>query len=163
MVSIRELTHEDGAALAEMLNGDALLRADLGIRMNQDITAGGVLRDIRKWCGLRTAVSYAILADGVTVGMISLSHIDPGSGTGCIGYWVGSSYREHGYCKLAFKLVLHEARCQGLHTVSATIDNANMASRKLWHGAGGSGTPVSAESTRYEVRIDRQQTNSADR
>jgi [ribosomal protein S5]-alanine N-acetyltransferase len=156
MVSIRELAREDGAALATMLNDDAVLRADLDVRSGTPNTAEGVVRDVRKWCQSRRAVSYAILAGGVTVGMISLSHVDPESGTGRIGYWVGSRFRKKGYCSRAFDLVLQEARLRGVHTVSASVASTNMASRRVWEKAGGIGTPVSADRTRYEVHVGRQ-------
>lgn len=154
MVAIRELTHDDGAALAKMLNDDVMLRADLGIRTDDPATADGVLRDVGEWCRSRKGVSYAVLVDGITVGMMSLSRIDPESGTGRIGYWIGSDHRQRGHCTRAFELVLQEARRRGLRTVSASVVNGNTASRRLWGRAGGTGTSVSAERVRYELRID---------
>ncbi len=153
MVAIREITAEDAAALAEMLGGDAVLRADLGFRDEQRETADGVLRHVREWCRSRQAVSYAILADGVTVGLMSLSHIDPTAATGRIGYWVGSDHRRRGYCSQAFALVLQEARRRGVSTLSALIHNDNAPSRRLWESAGGIGTPESAERMRYTLEI----------
>ena len=154
MVTIRELTHDDGTALAEMLNDDVVLRANLGIRTDDRANADGVIRDVGEWCRSRKGVSYAVLAGDVTVGMMSLSRINPESGTGRIGYWVGSDYRQRGYCARAFELVLQEARRRGLHTVSASVVNDNTASRRVWERAGGTGTPVSLARIRYELQIE---------
>ncbi len=154
MITLRELTLEDGAALAEMLNDDVVLRADLGIRGEYKNTADSVMRDVGEWCRPRRAVSFAILADGVTVGMISLSRIDPMTGTGRIGYWVGSRYRRQGYCAKAFKLVLQEALRRDVHKVSSSIDNANTASRRLWEDAGASSTPLSADRAAYTLGVE---------
>ena len=165
MVSIRELTLEDGAALAAMLNDDVVLRSDLNIGTTAKETADSVVRHVEKWCRSSCAVSYAILADGVTVGLISLAHIDAGTGTGTggIGYWVGSSYRRRRYCTQAFEFVLEQARLRGLHTVATSIVNDNTASQRIWEKAGGIGTPASPERTRYQLRIERQPSHPVER
>ncbi len=153
MITLRELTLQDAAAIAEMLNDDVVLRADLGIRSAPQNTSDTVMREVGEWCKSHQAVSFAILAGGVAVGMMSLSRIDPKAGTGRIGYWVGSCYRRQGFCTKAFKLVLQEAVLRGVHTLSSSIDKDNVPSRRLWESAGATSTPVTAERMRYTLEI----------
>jgi len=154
VVTIRELALEHATALAEMLNEDVQLRTDLGIHGEYRNTAEGFLRDIGDWCRSRRAVCFAILADGTTVGMISLSRIDPMVGTGRIGYWMGSNYRRRGYCTNAFGLVLQEAFRRGVRTVSAWIEKDNVPSERLWVAAGGTFVAGPADGTLYTLEIE---------
>ena len=132
MVELREPDIAEAAAIAELLNRDIQLRADLRCRDDFSTSAEGVLGTLAEWCQAKRAVSYAILADGVAVGVISLSQIDPMTRTGRIGYWVGSAHRRRGYCKAALALVLREARRRGLRAVSASVHRQSLASTRLW-------------------------------
>jgi RimJ/RimL family protein N-acetyltransferase len=152
-IAIRALTREDGIALADMLNSDITLRADLGIGDDVSSTADGFLQYVKEWEHSRSAVSYAITADDFTVGLISLSHMDPHAGTARIGYWVGSRYRRRGYCARTFHLVLREACHRGLHTLSATINSQNEPSRRIWERAGGVASGCSIDRTLYTVHL----------
>lgn len=141
MVELREPDIAEAAAIAELLNRDIQLRADLRCRDDFSTSAEGVLGTLAEWCQAKRAVSYAILADGVAVGVISLSQIDPMTRAGRIGYWVGSAHRRRGHCQAAFELVLREARRRGLREVSASIRRRHLASQRLWESFGATPEP----------------------
>ena len=150
---IRRPTPEDAEELAGMLCEDEELRRDLGMGEGEKPTGAGFLSRVEAWCASRNAVTYAIVASGRAVGSISLSHIDIGSGSAGIGYWMGSRYRGLGYCKDAFALVVEEARRRGLRLVGVQVDSDNAASRRIWEGMGARGTDAEGGKVRYELVI----------
>ncbi|MFC1525833.1 GNAT family N-acetyltransferase [Candidatus Latescibacterota bacterium] len=150
-ICIKQPGQREAGQLAFMLCRDHALRRDLGIAADVRPTAEGFLEHLAVWCESRRATTYAILADDVAVGTISLSHRRLDGLSARIGYWVGSDHRRRGYATEAFAAVLARAASEGIRTVSATIDTGNIASRRLWERLGAAATEVSAQRVRYEL------------
>lgn len=151
-VTIRRIEENESTELACLLDEDQALRSELGFQPGKPISSREVHRKISEWSKANGAICYSILADGITAGMISLSHIDNRSGTAQIGYWIGSRYRNSGICSQAFRLAVGEASSLGIETVSATITGENQASRAIWENEGGRCVPISPGRFRYELK-----------
>ena len=121
--------------LVEILNQDEALNAWLGTQPKPPLTLAEFKRIGEAWQQKRHAVTYCIWTDR-PVGTISLSH-RTADGQALIGYWLASHAWGKRIATQAFARVLALARDQGIRQVSATIDNRNTASLRLWrrHGA----------------------------
>lgn len=153
ILTIREPNERDAEQLAAMLCDDNVLRADLGMPPDDRPTGADFLRKITEWCLPRRATTFAIVLGDAAIGTISLSHRSQDGLTARVGYWVGSQYRKHGYCKRAFATVLDRARSEGIRSVSATTASSNAASRRVWERHGALATEVSPGRVRYELSI----------
>lgn len=151
-VLIRKATVEDAIDLSQLLNEDALLRHDL----NASGTSARPLEffeQLTEWCRDEDAETCVIVAHDRAVGAITLSHIDPASGTAQIGYWVGSRHRRRGYCTRALQLMLEQARRQGITVIRATVDADNIAGRRVLERAGAATHPTSDGKVFCELRL----------
>lgn len=137
-VQIREPSEADCARLSELLCRDDVLRADLGTRLDQRPTAALFRAHLREWCARTHSTTYAIVVGETAVGTISLSHVSDDGRSARVGYWVGSAHRRRGHCRAAFAAVVDIAREKGIAEVRARIEEANVASRRVWEGAGAS-------------------------
>lgn len=158
MVIIREPTRKDNEQLAAMLCNDGELRRDLGFTDDAGkdyITANDFAQRNRLWCQSRNAVFYAIVIKrDVAVGTISLSHINDRERTARIGYWMGSDHWHHGYCSEAFRLVLDQAVARGLQKITASIEDSNAASIRIYESHGGCAIVQQARNRHtYEIRL----------
>jgi len=116
-------------------------------------TAEGLLEHLTEWCASRRATTYAILAEGVAIGTISISHRSPDGRSARVGYWIGSRYRRQGYCTSAFEAMLARAATEGIRRVSATIASDNLPSRRLWERQGGVPAEAADGRLRYELPV----------
>jgi len=155
-LTIREPNKRDAEQLAAMLCEDSILRSDLGILSADRPTGTDFMRKLNEWSQPRRATTFAILVHNTAIGTISLSHRSQDGLVASIGYWVGSNYRRHGYCKRAFAAVCARAESEGIISVSATIAFDNTASRRIWEQQGAIATEVSPGRFKYELKIGRQ-------
>ena len=151
-VLIRKATVVDAIELSQLLNEDAILRHDLNV---SDTSAQPLefFEQLTEWCRDEDVETCVIVAHERAVGAISLSHMDPAGGTAQIGYWVGSRHRRHGYCTRAFQLMLERARQQGIATIRATVDEGNIAGRRVLEHAGAATHPTSDGKVFCELRL----------
>ena len=71
-------------------------------------------------------------SDGEVLGGVGLHHLEKGSFSGEVGYWLGRPYRGQGYASEAVELLVRTAfRDLGLHRVEARVFTANARSRRL--------------------------------
>jgi len=152
-VQLRPVGVEEAESLAEFLRDDGQLRRDLGIRAPDRPEGSEVLAKVKRWCEQTNSVSAAVVVpnQGV-VGLISLSHVNAKERSARIGYWTASSYRGRGYTKEAFCLMLQLARREGIRTVSAKIDKANLSSLRIWRHYGAAEQEVA--DGKIECRLD---------
>ena len=160
-IVIREPGQSEAEQLAEILGEDDALRTDLGIAPDNRPAADGFLDELAAWCAPRRASTFAILADGVAVGTISISHRSPDGRSARIGYWVGTRYRRLGHCRRAFAAVLAQAAAEGIEHVSGTVAAENTASRRLWERHASVATVLADGRIRYELEIERRPTGLA--
>lgn len=145
---------KDAGEIASMLNNDIILKNDLGMQDSIKTSSDQVQEKLRKWCQLKSAVTYAILLNSTTVvGTISLSNIDAEAKTAGIGYWVGSHYRGNGYCSRAFKLVVDEASRRGIRRLKSSIAQGNTHSERIWERLGAQRASVENGKAVYELRL----------
>jgi len=152
-ITLEEPGSREAAQLAAMLCEDDVLRGDLGMGPDRKPTADSFLEHLAEWCASRRATTYAILADDVAVGTISISHRSPDGRSARVGYWMGSRHRRQGHCTRAFEAVLARAAAEGIRCVSATIAADNLPSRRLWERQGGVPSEVSEGRLRYELPV----------
>lgn len=153
MVEIREIKEKESKQLADLLNEDHLLCLNLGFLPELIITATEVQSKIEEWIKSKSAMCFGIMKEEMYCCIISLSHIELEIGTGQIGYWIGSNYRNKGICSKAFELVIHNAHKLGLHSISSTISEENRSSRAIWEKHLAKAIPISLEKLRYELKI----------
>jgi [ribosomal protein S5]-alanine N-acetyltransferase len=78
------------------------------------------------------------------LGGVGLHHLERGSYSGEIGYWIAREHRGHGYAAEAIEVLVRAAyRDLGVHRIEARIFTANHRSRRVAERAG----------FRYEGRI----------
>ncbi|HLM70617.1 MAG TPA: GNAT family N-acetyltransferase [Thermoplasmata archaeon] len=71
-------------------------------------------------------------SDGVLIGGVGLHRLEPGSGTGEVGYWVGREHRGHGYAAEAVDLLVRAGFNQlALHRIEARVFPGNLSSRSV--------------------------------
>jgi len=140
---IRKATVEDAVHLSQLLSEDAILRHDLNMGEQPDSAPIDYFEQLTEWCRDPDAETRVIVADGIAVGAISLSHIDTVASTAQVGYWIGSRHRRRGYCMRAYKLMVEQARRQGITMIRASIDADNIAARRILEHAGAGAYPTS--------------------
>ncbi len=125
--------------LAEILNTDEDI--PLEFRSPPDappLTTESVLSYIDTWVRERNALFFFIVLEGdVVAGSISLSHIDLQASSARTGYFLATRFQGRGIGTEAFSLMLDVARKNGIKSVSGSVPEANVASRRIWakHGA----------------------------
>ena len=128
--TLKELDVRNTVGLFNLINEDGELKSELGFKN------GFLLADFEKsnkeWATKNNAKLFSIVADGVVVGMISLSHIDGTKQEACTGYFVGNKYRNRGYATKAFEIIVNEASRLGLKFLHSTINKDNAASLAVW-------------------------------
>lgn len=71
-------------------------------------------------------------SDGEVLGGVGLQHLERGSYSGEIGWWLGREYRGEGYATEAVELLVRTAfRDLGLHRLEARVFTANARSRRV--------------------------------
>ncbi|MCU0489271.1 MAG: GNAT family N-acetyltransferase [Anaerolineales bacterium] len=120
--------------LVAILNGDNELRSWLGTEAAPVITRQEFRQTSQDWARKNCAMVYAILS-GEPLGTISLSHITA-DGKARIGYWISSEFWSRGVGSRAFQKILENAKVQDVKEVSASIEEHNQASLKIWRRFG---------------------------
>jgi RimJ/RimL family protein N-acetyltransferase len=161
-ITIREPGQIEAEQFAAMLCHDDILRRELGFVTHDRLTAEDFLRGIAEWCQPRNATTYAILADNTAIGTISLSHRSHDGLSAQIGYWIGSEFRNLGFCTRAFATILKQAAIEEILFVSATIAFDNIPSRRIWERQGADVSEVRPGRLQYTLKIVRQYLNPAD-
>ncbi|TAN54917.1 MAG: N-acetyltransferase [Rhodospirillales bacterium] len=128
------------ADLANLLNFDKGLPDGIKTRKGAPLeTSETILSFTRDWCQKKSAMYFAIvLHKRQAIGSISLSHLNSYNRSAQCGYWIGSAFQGQGYGTGAFSKVLTISRELGLRQLSATIQTANVASKRIWQNAGAS-------------------------
>jgi len=128
------------AQLAHILNTDRGLPQEYILPQEApNETAESVLTTAESWCRERNAKSFMIvLENGTVVGAISLSHIDYGSHSARVGYFVTSLLQGRGLGTEALVKLLSIAHELRLRMISASIATDNNASRRIWEKSGAS-------------------------
>lgn len=98
-------------------------------------------RDGREWVarsaqGRRAGRSLNLMvvrrSDGAVLGGVGLHHLEEGSATAEVGYWLGPPFRGHGYATEAVDLLVRTGfRRLALHRIEARVFPGNAASRAL--------------------------------
>lgn len=135
IVPMDKIDIQNTLRLVNYLNNDMLLLKKLGKR-NKPIALNEFIDGNREWSRSRKAEMFAINLDGCTIGSISLSHQDNENKSARIGYWISSAYWGRGYTTKAFHLVLLLAQERNIVRVTASIQEDNIASRRIWESAG---------------------------
>ena len=160
-VSLRD-GHTEYALLQAMPEENGFMNDGYGIaweafpgwlRSQVDMARGIGLPD-----GYVPQISYWFYADGVPVGRAKLRVrlTDQLMKTGGhIGYGIAAAYRGKGYGTQTLRLVLRKARAFGIERALVTIDEGNIASRRVAEHCGGVLQDVLAGRCRYWVPTDR--------
>jgi RimJ/RimL family protein N-acetyltransferase len=119
------------AELFDLLTHDAKLLEE-GIGLNEKISFSDFKKHNQDWAAKNKAESFAIVAENITVGMISLSHIDLNKKEACIGYFIGGKFRNRGCATKAFEMIVNRAKKLGLKKLHSTINKDNLASISIW-------------------------------
>lgn len=122
--------------LADILTNDRPLLDAMGSKEGNPIPAEEVLSYTTSWCREKSALSFAIVAETIAIGLISLSHIDWDNRRCRAGYWLASRHWNQGYTTAAFARLLDIARDHGLRQVHTGHIVGNVASARLWDRQG---------------------------
>jgi len=133
-ITIKPISKNNIANLADMLNYDDKLIASLGSRKSHIVTPAELFTDLEKWQIENNADSYVIVFNKNVIGLISLSHQNDRQAR--VGYWIASSEWGKGYTSKAFKQIVTIAKNQGFIKLSASIDPFNIASKRIWEKSG---------------------------
>lgn len=131
-VIIRRPTVDNAFELSGIICNDGILRNDLGIKKDDYPTPKDFLLKISDWEKKYNSETFAIIAGDNAIGIISLTHIDKINKKARIGYWVGSEFRNKGYCSKGFEELLKIARIKGIESVSSKIAIDNPSSFHIW-------------------------------
>ena len=152
-VSLRLLSREDAVCIADLLNRDDVLRAALASGTWELVTGEAFYENTTEWCARTNSLSFAIMYDGVSVGMISLSHIDDMNHSARVGYWVASECWGQGVATRAFACLISLAREHDIRILISHIDSENTASRKIWKRYDAKEIGLKDDQIRYELRL----------
>jgi len=95
-------------------------------------TAADFLTKVESWEKRKNGETYAIVVNTRPVGIISVHPSPDDSSCGKVGYWVGSEYRDKGYCTDTLQQLAVVAEQHHIHTVSGTTVDANASSCRVW-------------------------------
>ncbi len=151
MISTERYNVSHAGDLSALLINDFTLRDVLGTSF--DGTAEEFQAGMLDWIENNNAQSFSIVLSNRAVGLISICRIDLEQKTSQIGYWLASEYWNRGFMSKAFKDVLQEAAKLGIKTASATIDNNNIASQKLWRKYDFETEAMGEKKTKYILKV----------
>lgn len=122
--------------LVSILNNDRALGEQLSSNSDPITPEQFTTRNL-EWSQRNKSLMFTIVHGGEAAGMISLSHIDSGSGTADVGYWLSSAHWDKGFTTSAFTQLLAIAKGMDLKVVRSKIGKTNTASLAIWekHGA----------------------------
>ncbi len=87
---------------------------------------------VNRRAGRSLGLTIVRRSDGQVLGGVGLHHLERGSYSGEVGYWVGREFRGHGYATEAVRVLVRTAfRDLGLHRVEARVFTANARSRRV--------------------------------
>ncbi len=136
-ISIQPIAGHYIGQLVGILNNDRTLCEQLSSNFDPITPEQFTARNI-EWAQRNNSLMFAIVHGGEAIGMISLSHIDSGSGAADVGYWLSSAHWNKGFTSSAFMQLLAIAKGMNLKTVRSKIDTTNAASRAIWERRGAS-------------------------
>lgn len=154
-IFLQRINKKNSSGLARILSNDVSLGEVLHPDQNFPISSSEhFYQSTKEWEEQNNAQCFAIMSDGVAVGMISLSHIDKLNMSANIGYWIASSEWGKGIGTQAFNQMLDYARRLKLRKVSATIAKENLASIKIWQRHGAKISASGNSKLRIELALD---------
>ncbi|MFC1451827.1 GNAT family N-acetyltransferase [Verrucomicrobiota bacterium] len=155
--TLRKVTHDDAAQLAAMLRADTQLRGDLSIPNDARPTVADVLTKVQSWETKTNGETYTIVADVGPIGIISVHPSSEDSTLGKVGYWVGSKYRDRGYCTDALRQLAAVAANHHMTSVSGAVTDTNIASCRVWQKLNAHSETIEEGKQRFTLPVDRQQ------
>lgn len=148
-IFIKSINDDYAIELVDILNNDSRLKNALNLEGNK-ISKLEFIDYNDQWCNKNNAEIFAIVLNDIAIGTISLSHQNIKERKAQIGYWISSKYWDNGYTSCAFSQVLNLAREKGIKYISATIEENNLASKRIWIK---NGAKVEAIDNRLNVLI----------
>ncbi len=151
MISIEkyDISHSDD--LTDLMINDTILRDAIGSSFRG--TSVSFHQGTLDWIIKNNSKSFSIILSEISIGLISLSHIDSIKNTAQIGYWLSSKHWRLGFMSIAFNEVLQEAIRTGIKFVSSTIHNDNIASIKLWQKYDSVEKNIDKQKTKYTIKL----------
>ena len=152
LIPISDLNEAEIDELVRILNEDQELRKWLyndpeGIPAT---TCDEFIHISNQWMQRNHAQTWCIYTDR-PVGEISLSH-QTTEHKACIGYWLASQEWQKGIASEAFRQVIEKARGLGFNDLSATVDQKNIASLRLWSRYNALQEPVAPGKLRLRIQ-----------
>lgn len=134
-IELRKIDDCFASQLVELLNSDVELKDSLGMTRSA-ISKDEFIQHNNEWCKSRNSEIFAIVIDGIAIGLISLSHQNIEEKKAQVGYWIGSNYWGNGYTGQAFLQILNYAQRKGIKYLTAKIERENLASKRIWEKYG---------------------------
>jgi ribosomal-protein-alanine N-acetyltransferase len=138
-IKLRKIDDYFASQLVELLNTDSSLQDSLGMGKHE-ISRDEFIKHNNEWCKSRNSEVFAIVIDGIAIGIISLSHQNIEEKKAQVGYWIGSNfgsnYWRKGYTGQAFSQILDYAQRKGIKYLTAEIEKENLASKRIWEKCG---------------------------
>jgi RimJ/RimL family protein N-acetyltransferase len=117
--------------LVDILNNDHKLAETLSTTKKNN-THDQFVEENTLWANKHKANMFAMVLNGMAIGMVSLSHINLRDKSAQIGYWLSSIHWNKGFASSAFLQVLALAKDMEINQVSCKINKDNMASKAIW-------------------------------
>lgn len=112
-ITIEPLSIIHSKRLAEVIGTDEKLNMQLSpSKPLHESSAEDFYNFCISWCKRTNSDSYAVLLDGVSIGLISISHQNYETRTAKCGYWIESRLWGREYTTKALELIIKEAQIQ---------------------------------------------------
>ena len=150
IIHLNNIQMRHAEELAQILYKDIKLKNAMGCHIVKT-TGNEFITFCKDWASKQKADTFVIILDKVAIGSISLSHQDVNKRSARIGYWISSNYWGNGYTSQAFSLVLGFAKLKSIQYITASINEDNLASKRIWVK---NGAKVELLNYRYNVSIE---------
>jgi len=154
-IYIRPLHQEDYDKIAKLINSDLTLQKEFGFQPESIPTGSQLEKDFQAWCKSHSARMFVVYKSALFMGLFTVSRLDSVSKSARLGYWIGSQFRHKGYGALIFKMMLTQLASMGITELRASVNPANIPSRKLWEKNGALRVESETENLEYQLKLPR--------